>query len=713
MWLPLWLLSVFLRPSFAQTFPNVVPAVHSITLSSGSPFSLSSHLQIVVDNASASVRDTDGLTLVPPTVLEFAKTFAQDLYALFPQTAVNVTTNSASSSEANPSSTVFLTVLSETEAANFTFANGVHTSEGYRLQVDGDMIRISGAGARGVFWATRTLLQGLVLNGGELPSGVVDDQPDWETRGFMLDVGRQWYPISFLEELCTYASWFKTSEFHVHLSDNVAIQNDDAAATYARFRLRPEDPSLAGLTPHLNETYSRDEFEHFQTHCAARGVTVIPEIEAPGHALVITQWKPELGLTEDPTLLNLTFPDTIPTVQSIWQEFLPWLHTRQVSIGADEYNADLADDYINFVNAMSDFIGESNKSIRIWGTKEPSNTTAVSKNITIQHWEFSDDDPFELINTGYNVINSDDAFLYIVIKFSGSFPQQLNQTRLWQGANVDLGGIWDPHVFDRGNASNNPGVNNPLLQGAITPSWNDHGPTASTYLEAFYAVKMGLPVVMSAAWQSSTRPNHLTEAQFLSSFATLAAAAPGQNLARQVPHSGKIIVEYDLTNTSSTSGESVPDRSGNGYNATLVNDQLFTPLGSKGLNYTFLVNVSSSLTSGVLLFGPDNTFGFAPVQGGTTLAFVSSNITYPLFDYTLPLQATSPWRQIIVTGTEEGTSVFVDGQHAGDFQVQIDDTATVAPMSFVVPAKVIGQMGATVSRFILWDQVQDVGDLAR
>lgn len=43
---------------------------------------------------------------------------------------------------------------------------------------------------------------------------------------------------------------------------------------YARFRLRPENPDLLGLTPHLNETYSRSEFDSFQETCAARGVTV-------------------------------------------------------------------------------------------------------------------------------------------------------------------------------------------------------------------------------------------------------------------------------------------------------------------------------------------------------------------------------------------------------------------------------------------------------
>jgi hypothetical protein len=63
---------------------------------------------------------------------------------------------------------------------------------------------------------------------------------------------------------------------HVHLSDNVSpvLEGNNPDTTYARFRLRPTNTSLAGLTPHLNETYSTEEFEAFQHFCAARGVTV-------------------------------------------------------------------------------------------------------------------------------------------------------------------------------------------------------------------------------------------------------------------------------------------------------------------------------------------------------------------------------------------------------------------------------------------------------
>ncbi|KAJ3535903.1 hypothetical protein NM688_g6912 [Phlebia brevispora] len=390
--------------------PPLVPAVHSFHPSSGS-FELSDHLAVLVDQKYVMSTRDNGLSLIPPSLLSFAQTFTYDLQELFPSlsTRVSIVSEDALHSAQD---FVFFTLSSQ---GNHTLADGSPTTEGYDMNIASNGITIRGSGAKGAFWATRTVLQGLILGDGRFPNGLISDQPDWETRGIMLDVARHWYPISFLKDVCSYASWFKMSEFHVHLSDNVNPNGHEDA--YARFRLRAENPEFAGLAPHVNETYSRAEFEDFQQSCAARGVTVIPEIESPGHALVITQWKPELALSTDFTLINLTVPDATPTVKAIWKEYLPWFHSKQVSIGADEYDTDLADDYNDFVNTMSDFIQqEANKTIRIWSTNEPSNKTSVSKRIIKQHWEFFEGDPYALIREGYNVINSEDSIHYIVVK---------------------------------------------------------------------------------------------------------------------------------------------------------------------------------------------------------------------------------------------------------------------------------------------------------
>ena len=113
---------------------------------------------------------------------------------------------------------------------------------------------------------------------------------------------------------------------------------------------------------------------------------------------------------------------------------------------------------------------------------------------------------------------------------------------------------------------------------------------------------------------------------------------------------------------------------------------LLTPLGSKGANYTLVVRAALSGAPGVLLAGPDDSFGLAPAPGGggaLTLAFTSSNITYPLSNFTLPrpsLQAKT-LTEIVLMGTEEGTSTFVNGVHAGDFLVAIDGTTVMEPMA--------------------------------
>jgi hexosaminidase len=75
-----------------------------------------------------------------------------------------------------------------------------------------------------MFWGTRTLLQEMVVaNGSTLQAGRTIDAPAYATRGYMLDAGRKWYTADFLKELCTYASFFKMSEFHYHSSDNYPL----------------------------------------------------------------------------------------------------------------------------------------------------------------------------------------------------------------------------------------------------------------------------------------------------------------------------------------------------------------------------------------------------------------------------------------------------------------------------------------------------------
>lgn len=266
---------------------------------------------------------------------------------------------------------------------------------------------------------------------------------------------------------------------------------EQALDSYSAFRLSSENPILEGLARHRNESYTREQFDTMQQRCASRGVTIIPEIEAPAHALAMVKWRPQLGLV-DPTMLNLSHPEAIPSLKSIWETFLPWFHCKTVHIGADEYSADHIDAYTSYVNEIAAFIKETSaKRARIWATFRPAKGATVSKDVEIQHWAPHEDNPkLDFIQNGYHVLNSDMA-IYVVPKWSPYFKQTIDKTLVFYGTPGGSG--FSPNIFDRSNATNNPQRSHPAVIGHIAPLWNDWGRTASTYLEAYHAWREGLP----------------------------------------------------------------------------------------------------------------------------------------------------------------------------------------------------------------------------
>ncbi|KAJ4300934.1 hypothetical protein N0V90_003023 [Kalmusia sp. IMI 367209] len=571
---------------------------------------------IIVDSQYAKSVNVHGETLIPPSLQDFADTFVQDLKVLH--------VNASRKTGASPSSgSIFLTLG---DPGDYLDIAGRESAEGYSLSVSSAGIKITGASALGTWWGTRTILQQAILGNGSIPYGSLTDTPGWGTRGMMLDAARHYYPPDFLIEMCAYMSFFKQNTFHVHLSDNLynnvkIYSRERSLDLYARFRLWSDDEAVAGLNEHKNESYTRQQFDDVQSACASRGVTIIPEIEAPGHALPFVQWKPELGLEDDLSLLNISHPETIPTMKTIWSTFLPWFHSKTVHIGADEYTAEV-NDYNIFVNSMADHIHNvANKSIRIWGTFPPKYTDPdyinIYKNVTIQHWEFFEDNPlYDYILNNYTVLNSDDTF-YVVNKWSGSYPPQVNVSATFIGNPNTGGGLWYPYVFDSKNSSNNPSPNESLVLGEVAPLWNDYGPNATVYSETFYAWKRGIPALADKQWGGN-----LTAAEFDTVLQTLQYFIPGQNLERSIPSATSTILDYTF-DTKESSQTKVSDESGNEYHGTsdcshaedgpLLIDacSLTTPLSSKGRDYTLtlslLISSLDSPTNATLISGHDST----------------------------------------------------------------------------------------------------------
>ncbi|KAF5393597.1 hypothetical protein D9757_000004 [Collybiopsis confluens] len=528
---------VVLILAFSRSILAQIPSVKSfISSSPSSSFTVDSSLKIVVDSEFAQNGS--------PSLAGFAQTFHSDLQSI---TGLgNVSQVQIGKAPSDPSvPTIFLT-LGASKSANLTLFNGKTSNEGYEFEVTERLYTIRGVSTKGAWWGTRTLLQQVVLsiangtNPAVIPTGSGADNPGWEIRGFMLDVGRHWFEPSFLADLCVYASFFKIQEFHLHASDFIyneqTLLGPNWRELYSSFRFQPpSDSPIFGLVPELNESWTQDQFTTLQTTCSNHGVTIVPEIDTPAHSLVISKWKPELRVEGSPDLLNISFPETIPTIKSIWDAILPWFTSSEVSIGADEYDESLANDYITFVNEMNGYIGStSGKDVRIWGTNEPSRTEKIAENVTIQHWWFPGGSiPVQLMNQGYSIINSEQVFLYLDGKFSdeGQFPWTLNLTRLWSGAPGGKG--WAPNIFSADDRTNNTSVDNPLLRGSIMALWNDWGNNATTTLEIYYQLAQSIAVLGEKTWAGSdVRESGLTKEEFEKIYPILNAAAPGQNLNR-------------------------------------------------------------------------------------------------------------------------------------------------------------------------------------
>lgn len=178
-------------------------------------------------------------------------------------------------------------------------------SEAYILEIREDGIFITAHSDAGVFYARQTLRQ-LEMNTSErpepalLPLCVIQDAPACRWRGYMIDCCRNFYSTSFLKKMIDVAALHKLNRFHWHLTDDQG------------WRLPvPEFPKLAETAAYRDDhrftwdsrkggLYTEEEIADVVAYASERYVTVVPEIETPGHTVAVLAAYPELGCTGGP-----------------------------------------------------------------------------------------------------------------------------------------------------------------------------------------------------------------------------------------------------------------------------------------------------------------------------------------------------------------------------------------------------------------------------
>ncbi|MFJ1645923.1 beta-N-acetylhexosaminidase [Streptomyces sp. NPDC088258] len=188
--------------------------------------------------------------------------------------------------------------------------------ESYRIAVDDTEIRITGGGAAGVFWGAQTLRQLLgpdayraaPVDAGRqwsVPAGVIEDAPRFAWRGLMLDVARHFTPKDGVLRCLDLLAAHKLNVFHFHLTDDqgwrIEIESHPkltgTGAWRARTRWGHRASELWEEKPH-GGYYTKDDLREIVAYAAARHITVVPEIEIPGHSQAAIAAYPELGNTD-------------------------------------------------------------------------------------------------------------------------------------------------------------------------------------------------------------------------------------------------------------------------------------------------------------------------------------------------------------------------------------------------------------------------------
>lgn len=162
-----------------------LPTVPFTVADGGGSLDLSQINSIVVDPKYAQAKDDDGWTLIPPTLNEFAQTFAEDFKGIV---GGGCSVHSASTGGGK---SIHLTVGNNSD---FKDAAGRWTSEAYMLEVKDDGIVVTGASPLGVWWGTRTILQQASLNKGKIAMGSGVDSPGWGTRGVFVGYASTFCP---------------------------------------------------------------------------------------------------------------------------------------------------------------------------------------------------------------------------------------------------------------------------------------------------------------------------------------------------------------------------------------------------------------------------------------------------------------------------------------------------------------------------------------
>lgn len=377
--------------------------------------------------------------------------------------------------------------------------------EGYDLDITSGLVNLSATTPSGLFRGVQTILQLLPASIEEkavqetewqIPTGTINDRPEYEYRGMMLDVARHFFTVEEVKTLIDQISRYKMNYLHLHLSDDQGWRIE--------IKSWPKLTEIGGKSEvggGEGGFFTQEQYKEIVSYAAERYITIVPEIDMPGHTNAALASYPELNCngkaTEIYTGTKVGF-STLCTNKEVTYKFIDDV-VREISsitpgpyfhIGGDESHATKESDYIPFINRVQEIVASHGKQVLGW---DDIAITTLKPNSVVQHWA-SVKNANLAVAQGAKILMSPAVKAYIDMQYDSTSKYGLHWAAYIE---VDSAYIWDPATFTEGIEKEN-------IVGIEAPLWAE---TISNLDEAEYLIYPRLPGYAEIGWTNPSLRN--------------------------------------------------------------------------------------------------------------------------------------------------------------------------------------------------------------
>ncbi|WP_410589566.1 family 20 glycosylhydrolase [Amycolatopsis sp. lyj-23] len=468
--------STQVTPAAAATpaLQSIVPVPVSVTPAAGVAFPLVSTTSIVTEAGSAAARQVgDYLAGV-----------------LRPSTGFALPVSDAPAS-----------VPSDSIALLLSGAPASVGAQGYQLVSTASSVTLRATTADGLFAGVQTLRQllpGRIESSSaqpgpwSIPGATIVDYPRFGYRGAMLDVARHFHPVSTVKRYLDQLAQYKINNLHLHLADDQGwrIQID----SWPRLTTVGGSTQVGGGAGGF---YTKAQYTDIVNYAASRHITIIPEIDMPGHVNAALASYAELNcngvapaLRTDTEVgyssLCISKDITYTFIADVLRELAALTPGPYLHIGGDEASSTSSADYLTFVNKVLPLVAATGKSVVGWHDIAKA---SLPTSATPQFWgtTTSDAGVSTAVSRGSKVILSPANKAYLDMKYNSSTPIGLS----WAGyIEVQDAYNWNPGAYLSG-------VGEAAVRGVESPLWSE---TVVTPSDVDYLAFPRLPAHAELGW---------------------------------------------------------------------------------------------------------------------------------------------------------------------------------------------------------------------